>query len=216
MLEAAGAERLGNGLWRWTAFHPEWKQEVASLAYQRGGTLVLIDPLAPATGARRFWTALDDVVRARERSVHVVLTLHYHERHAPQVVRRYRRSPGTTVWAPTGAVPKLSIEPDRAFTAGDRLPAGIDALATPRADEVVLWLPAARTVVAGDVLLGGKRRPLRVCPQSWLPRSVKRAEVAASLRPLLERPVQIVVPLHGNPVIEDARDALAAALADAS
>jgi glyoxylase-like metal-dependent hydrolase (beta-lactamase superfamily II) len=218
MLEPVGAEQLGPGLWRWTAFHTEWKQEVGSLAYEQGDELVLIDPLKPETtaGTRRFWKALDEVVRQREQPVAVVLTLHYHVRHAPEVVGRYRSAPGAALWAPVGSVPKLSHDPDRAFSPGDALPADIRALPTSRDDEVVLWLPAARTIVAGDALLGGKRRPLRVCPQSWLPRSITRAALAASLAPLLELPVDLVVPLHGDPVTTDAHDVLADALAEAA
>jgi glyoxylase-like metal-dependent hydrolase (beta-lactamase superfamily II) len=90
------------------------------------------------------------------------------------------------------------------------------ALATGRADEVVLWLPAQRAVVSGDVLLGGVRKPLRVCPKSWLPRGVARSDVARALMPLRELPVELVVPLHGEPVTTGAREVLAAALDEAS
>ena len=96
------------------------------------------------------------------------------------------------------------------------MPAGIVASETLRTDEVVLWLPAAKTLVAGDVLLGGKRKPLRFCPQSWLPGDVKRAELASSLTPLLKLPVELIVPAHGDPVRADAAAVLERALADAA
>jgi len=83
-------------------------------------------------------------------------------------------------------------------------------------DEVVLWLPRAKAVFAGDALLGGKHKPLRVYPQSWLPKGLKRSEVARSLQPLTSLPVRLVVPAHGNPVREEAADVLARALADAA
>jgi hypothetical protein len=38
-------EELRPGLWRWNAFHPKWKQQVASLAVDTRDGLVLIDPL---------------------------------------------------------------------------------------------------------------------------------------------------------------------------
>ena len=217
MLHEIGAERLGAGLWRWVAYYPEWKADVGCLAYRNRDRIVLVDPLAPhgRVEARRFWSALDAELRGRVRPPHVVLTVRWHERHTQEVVKRYRRDPGVEVWAPAGAARYLSRPPEHAFTPGDRLPAGIVALATGRSDEVLLWLPRPRTLVAGDVLLGGKRAPLRVCPQSWLPHGVRRPEVAATLRRTLELPIEIVVPLHGEPVRTDARAALDAALADA-
>jgi glyoxylase-like metal-dependent hydrolase (beta-lactamase superfamily II) len=216
-LESAGAVELGPGLWRWSAYYPDWKAEVGCLAYAQGKTLVLIDPLAPdgRGAAARFWRALDDEVGRRGTTVQVVLTVRWHERHAPRVVERYAGSPGARLWAVAGAVQHLSRPPDTTFQAGDRLPAGIVAHDALRADEVVLWLPRPRAIVAGDVILGGKRKPLRVCPQSWLPGGIRRADLAASLEPLLGLPFELVVPAHGAPVRTDARAALERALADA-
>lgn len=217
-MERLGASQLAPGLWRWTAYHPEWKDDVGCIAYTDGAELVLIDPLAPLNGAagRRFWKGLDEEVRRRRTPVRVIVTVRWHERHAPEVVDRYASSPGAELWAPTGAVPLLSRTPDHAFRASDRLPAGIVAFDTLRSDEVVLWLPAVKTIVSGDVLLGGKRKPLRVCPQSWLPTGVKRAELAASLAPLLELPVELILPAHGEPIRADAADVLERALGDAA
>jgi len=217
-MERLGASQLAPGLWRWTAYHPEWRDEVGCLAYTNVAELVLIDPLAPVDHAagRRFWKGLDQEVRRRKAPVHTVITVRWHERHAPEVVDRYASSPGAELWAPAGAASRLSRLPDHAFVAGDRLPAGIVAFDTLRSDEVVLWLPAANAVVSGDVLLGGKRKPLRVCPQSWLPPDVKRAELAAALAPLLELPVELILPAHGEPITADAAAVLERALADAA
>jgi glyoxylase-like metal-dependent hydrolase (beta-lactamase superfamily II) len=151
-------------------------------------------------------------VAARARPPHVLLSVRWHERHSARVAERY---PGTTVWAPAGAVPKLARAPDRVFGAR-RPPAGVVALETARSDEVVLWLPRARTLFTGDTLLGGTRRPLRVCPQGWLPRGVTRTALAASLRPLLELPVELIVPAHGEPVASEPLAVLERALADAA
>lgn len=210
--------QLVPGVWRWTAYHLEWKSEVSSFAYSDGTELVLIDPLLPAdrSGRRRFWKTLDTEVRGRATPIHVVLTIHWHERHAPEIAARYASSPGAALWVPSGAASQLSWPPDHAFVVGDRLPAGIVAFDTLRDDEVVLWLPAANAIVCGDVLLGGKRKPLRVCPQSWLPPEVKRAELADSLASLLELPVELILPAHGEPIQADAAAVLERALADAA
>ena len=58
-------EELTEGLWRWTARHPEWHPgefgaEVASFAAQAGDDTLLIDPLLPpeigrASCRERVW-----------------------------------------------------------------------------------------------------------------------------------------------------------------
>jgi glyoxylase-like metal-dependent hydrolase (beta-lactamase superfamily II) len=196
--------------------HPEWKKEVASVAVETRDGLVLVDPLAPATlrPARAFWTALDDRVESGA-PLHVVLTTHYHERSAAALVKRYGRAPGVIVWAPEAALPRISTRVERPFMAGDVLVGGIETYGTGVADEVVLWLPEQRALVSGDALLGGVRRPYRVCPASWLPGRVTRAAVANALRPLEDLPVELLVPTHGPAVTADAGVALRSALDEA-
>jgi glyoxylase-like metal-dependent hydrolase (beta-lactamase superfamily II) len=216
-MKLPGAEELAPGLWRWTAYHPEWRQDVGCIAYGSGADLVLIDPMLPAedADARRFLRALDREVRNRTRPVHVLVTIRWHKRHASEIVSRYDSRPGAELWGPSGATAKLALRGNRSADRARRLPAGVVAFETCRGEEVVLWLPRAKAVVAGDALLGGKRKPLRVCPQGWLPRGVTRSEVARSLQPLAKLPVELVLPTHGNPVRENAAEVLRQALADA-
>ena len=150
-------------------------------------------------------------------AIDVIVTLHYHRRSAAAVVERYRQP------ARRGAVGAAGERRERVHAARrPRLRTGRRAArrasrryASGREDEVVLWLPAAGRIVSGDVLLGGVRKPYRVCPQSWLPKDVRRADVAAALAPLLDLPVSLLVPTHGPPVTEGAAEALEAALAEA-
>ena len=78
---------------------------------------------------------------------------------------------------------------------------------------MVFWLPAQRAVVVGDVLLGAGAKPrptgdaLRLCPQGWLGKPT-HDDLRASLRPLLELPVERVLVSHGDPVLEGGRAAL--------
>ena len=60
-------------------------------------------------------------------------------------------------------------------------------------DERVLWLPAQRALVFGDSFPGG---PI---PDNWLPEGQNRADYDAWLAPLLELPVELVLPTHGDP-----------------
>ena len=127
------------------------------------------------------------------------------------MVERY----SALVWAPARgqrAVARRAGKVTDAFGADDRLPGGIVAYATARANEVVYWLPGERSLVPGDVLLGDGRGGIRLCPESWLPERVGHAELAASLRPLPELPVERVLLSHGEPVLESGLSALEAAL----
>jgi len=59
-------EQIGDGIWSWTARHPEWHPgvfgaRVVSFALAGSGRTVLIDPLAPGD-EDGFWTRLDGVV----------------------------------------------------------------------------------------------------------------------------------------------------------
>ncbi len=81
--------------------------------------------------------------------------------------------------------------------------------------EITLYCERIATVIAGDVLIGaeGERTDtLRVCPQSWLDPHNTAENVKFALRPLLERRIDAIVPLHGAPVLDGAREALESAL----
>src|SRR5262249_4816440 len=96
---------------------------------------------------------------------------------------------------------------------GDVVAGGVGTLATARSAEVVYWLPEHRALVAGDVLLGAKDGGLRMCPQGWLPGTVKLAALAASMRPALDLPVARVLVSQGEPVLRSGHAALERALA---
>jgi glyoxylase-like metal-dependent hydrolase (beta-lactamase superfamily II) len=81
-----------------------------------------------------------------------------------------------------------------------------------RKDEVLVWIPEHRVLVAGDVLLGDDAGGVRLCPESWLPDGIGHAELRAVLRPLLELPIKSVLASHGEPVRSGAARALAKAL----
>jgi glyoxylase-like metal-dependent hydrolase (beta-lactamase superfamily II) len=217
-MKLPGARQLAPGLDRWTVHHPEWRADVGCVAYTTAASLALIDPMLPAeeADARRFLRALDREVRSRPGPLHVLVTIHWHKRHAAEIVERYADKPGVELWGPSGATGKLDLQENRKLDKIRRPPAGIAAFETRRGQEVVLWLPRVKAVIAGDALLGGKRKPLRVCPQSWLERGETRARVATSLQPLAALPVELVLPAHGEPVRENALQLLQEALADAA
>jgi glyoxylase-like metal-dependent hydrolase (beta-lactamase superfamily II) len=169
---------------------------------------VLFDPLVPLEDSERFLEYLDADAERTATPVHIVLTVYWHVRSASELAKRY----DATVWAPsrsakpverrTGSAPN-SVQP------GDQLPAGVEAHASGRAAELVYILPAHRTLVAGDVLIGD---PLRICPARWVGKGGQPA-VRKALRPLLDEPLDRVLTSHGDPVLRAGHNALAAALA---
>jgi hypothetical protein len=141
------------------------------------------------------------------------VTVFWHTRHTAAMVERY----GARVWAPArGRAPiaRRAGAVSDPFVPGSALPGGIAAFGTARANEVVYHLPARRTLVVGDVILGGEEAGgLRLCPAGWLPARVGPDELRASLRPLLELDVERVLVSHGEPVLEGGAAALADLLA---
>jgi glyoxylase-like metal-dependent hydrolase (beta-lactamase superfamily II) len=203
---------IAPGLWRWTAYHEEWQEDVGCVYLESPDGAILVDPLVPAgEEEERFWVALDrDVERAGP--VHVLVTVFWHTRSAAAIVERY----GARVWAPSrgrAAIERRAGAVTDTFRPGvDALPGGVAAFPTARASEVVFWVPDHRTLVPGDAILGNGEGGLRMCPASWLPQGTTHADLAASLRPLLDLPLERVLVSHGEPVVRDARAALSAAL----
>jgi hypothetical protein len=81
-------------------------------------------------------------------------------------------------------------------TGQERWPFGISAYAGREDNDLILWLPSIKAIVTGDSLsdfgdgldirLGGRKH-------------VTREDVVQRLRPLLDLPVEIVLPAHGDP-----------------
>lgn len=202
-------ERITPRLWRWTGYHEEWKQDVGCVYFETRDGIVLIDPLIPPEESDRFLKTLDREVA--NQPVHVLVTIFWHTRSAAALVERY----GARVWAPTmsrAAVARRVGAVSDAFRPGDTLPGGVEALRTARRTEVVYWIPEHATLVPGDTLLGDENGGVRMCPESWLPGTIKHRDLAASLAPLLDLPIERILVSHGEPVLENGQAALAAAL----
>jgi glyoxylase-like metal-dependent hydrolase (beta-lactamase superfamily II) len=183
------------GLRRWTAYHEHWEEQVGSLALETDEGLVLIDPIDPPRGLRS--------------PDHVLLTVFWHGRSTAELKPK-------RVWAHTRSAQPLrnrGVQVTDAFKPGDELPGGLEAFATARVNEVVFWLPKHRSLAVGDVLLGAGAKPratdepLRLCPERWLG-SKSHEDLKASLRPLLELPVEQVLVSHGEPVLAAGRRVL--------
>ncbi|HSB39682.1 MAG TPA: MBL fold metallo-hydrolase [Gaiellaceae bacterium] len=184
---------------------------MSSYALDDGARLILIDPLAVPE------EILD---LAAEREPVVVLTAPWHERDTQGLVERF----GAPVFTPPpdtadDLVRKYSIAPEqipegwrspdlawllvegggdaRLYAAGDRLPIGLEAFPGRSHNDLVLWIERVGAVVAGDALVDFGRG--FEVPREVLQHGVTREQVVDDLRPLLQLPVEIVLPAHGAP-----------------
>ena len=198
-------QELRPGLWRWTAAHPEWEHaehwgpEVGSVYAELPGALVMVDPLVPQDDEDRFWEALDQDVERVGKPVHVLLTVHWHERSVAAVLDRYK----ATLWRPEEK---------------GELPAGVHAEVVKGSDwvEALFFLEPHRALIAGDLLIGRDGGGIEL-PVRWFPKGEQdwaEQELKPELRKRLgELPVELVVVSHGEPVLEDGAAALERALA---
>ena len=152
--------RITTGLWRWTAYHEEWRKVVGCVYLEADDATLLVDPLVPPEDSERFLEYLDADVERAGADVHILLTVYWHVRSARELVARY----GAQVWAPArSALPverRTKLSPN-AVRPGDPLPGGLEAHASGRSSELVYGVPQHRAIVVGDVLLGD---PLRHLP----------------------------------------------------
>jgi glyoxylase-like metal-dependent hydrolase (beta-lactamase superfamily II) len=194
---------LHPGLWRWTASHPQWDHaqqwgpEVGSVYAELPEALVVVDPLVPEDDEEGFWKALDGDVERLGLPVHLLLTVHWHERSVEDVLDRY----GASLWRPEEK---------------GELPAGVHAEIVKGSDwvEALFYIEPHRALVAGDLLIG-KDGGVEL-PVTWFPKA-EREWAEQELKPrLLERlgalPIELVLVSHGEPVLGGGREALRAAL----
>jgi glyoxylase-like metal-dependent hydrolase (beta-lactamase superfamily II) len=207
---------LRAGLWHWQAPHPDWTegepwpQEVSSYALDDGVRLLLFDPLAVPAELLEL---------AADREPVIVLTAPWHERDAQTLVERL----GAPVFAPPpdtqqDLMKKFGITAEQAaggspdlrwllagdggeahlYLAGDRLPFGTEAFPGREHNDLVLWIESRRAVVVGDSL-ADFGRGFELNPHEWQREGVAHEQVVEGLRPLLDLPVELVLPAHGAP-----------------
>ena len=200
-------EELRPGLWTWTAPHPAWtpeeggpegwEREVRSYAYDAGDSLVLFDPLASTEEIAEL---------ADGRPVAVLLTCPEHNRSSAELVQRL----DATVHARTANIEPAGIQA-LTYELGEDLPGDVEPQPAAYDDEATFWLREHAALVVGDAFLGGERG-FRVQPDSWLPEGLTHDGLRDRLRPLLDLPVEMLLPTHGDPILENAHEVLETAL----
>ena len=206
---------LAPGLWHWQARHPQWEDtepwdpDVSSCALDDGERLLLFDPLGVPNELLEL---------ASERETMVVLTAPWHERDTRSLVERLgipvstpRPESAADLMAKYGITAEQAGDgsPDlawlfregkgeaRPYSPGAGEPAGIRAYAGRDPIDCVLWIESRAAVVSGDSLVDfGQGLEI---PAQWLWGGVTRDQVVERLRPLLDHPVELVLPAHGPP-----------------
>jgi hypothetical protein len=189
--------RIAEGLWRWTAEHPNWKnwpdhereaREVGCVYYEADDATVLIDPLVPAGEEDSFFRHLDaDVVR-RALPVVILLTAEWHRRSADELAARYEAR------------------------IGGALPEGVEEIPIEGADErqVAYFIRRHAALVTCESFVVDIHGELYVGRSPALKR---RDELEASFDLIMELPIERLLVSHGEPVLEDAKAQMAEALA---
>jgi len=179
------------GVYFWQAPHPEWVpndgwgEVVTSYALDDGNRLVVIDPLAPPP-------ELEELASKRETAI--VLTCQWHRRDSEQLAEHL----GARIYvpAPNPEDAEAPVNGNR-YGPGDGLPGDLEALRGLDETDIVLWSAHHAAVIAGDALLD--RGEGLVLPLDWAAKRGGPEEIRQSLRPLLDREVQVVLPTHGLP-----------------
>ena len=214
-------EELTDGLWRWTARHPEWHPgefgaEVACFAVRAGDTTLLIDPLLP-DDEQDAAAVLEQLDRAARDRVAILITIPYHVRSAEVLWKRYRQDAETTIHGHSACAKRL--ESESAFHPIDpdaELPGGVTAhrIGKPRRYETPLHLPSHEALVFGDAVAEWDGR-LRVWSADRVDAKVERfyrERFNPTLKPLLELGAENVLVTHGQPVMGGGTEALRNAL----
>jgi hypothetical protein len=211
-------EQLADGLWRWTARHPEWHpgefgSEVACFAIQAGDDTVLIDPLLPSE-PEDVLQLIDEQLDGR---LSMLITIPYHVRSSEEIRKHFRKRAEITIWGHPACRKRLSDQAGfRECAPGDELPAGVSAysIGKPRRHEMPLLIPTHKALAFGDAVVEVDGE-LRV----WSDRSVDdgvgafyRERFNPTLEPLLELDFDRVLVTHGRPVMSDGPAALERAL----
>ena len=191
------AVRIAEGLWRWTAEHPNWEnwpdhereaREVGCVYYEADDATALVDPLVPAGDEDDFFRHLDADIARRGLPVVILLAADWHRRSSDELAARY----GARV--------------------GGSLPEGVEEVAVEGADErqVAYFIRPHAALVVAEIFGVDIDGELYVAES---PALVRPDELEASLGRIMELPIERLLVSHGEPVLGDAKTRMAEALA---
>ena len=115
-------------------------KEVSCYAIDAGDHLLLFDPLA-------LPSRIEEIAADREAAI--VLTCPWHRRDAQSLAERL----GIPIYVPPPDEGDPNPVEGEVFTAGDRLPVGVEAFPGMEPNDLVLWIESRRALVTGDTLI---------------------------------------------------------------
>jgi hypothetical protein len=211
-------DKLTEGLWRWTARHPEWHPgefgaEVASYAARAGDTTLVIDPLLPQDPSSVL-AVIDENLGKR---LAVLITVPYHVRSAEELWKRYKQDAETSIHGHPACAKRLTNRSGfQEIDPAVPLPGGVTAhtIGKPRRHETPLHLPSHNALVFGDAVAESGGR-LVVWASERVDAKVERfyrERFNPTLEPLLELDFDTVLATHGQPLMSGGKRALRKAL----
>jgi hypothetical protein len=191
------ALRIADGLWRWTAEHPNWEnwpnhereaREVGCVYYEAPDASVLVDPLVPAGEEEAFFRHLDADIERRGLPVVILLTADWHRRSSVELAERYDARIG-------GALPR-----------------GVEEIPIEGTDErqIAYFIRPHAALIVCEIFGVDIDGELYVGQSPALKRP---DELEASLDRIMELPIERLLVSHGEPVLADAKARTAEALA---
>lgn len=181
-------------IWSWYAHNKGYNFN--GHVVEREGKRVLIDP-PPATLEEEC------AIEGRGPYAAVLITNKDHVRQSLMWKERLQ----APLWAPALDTPLLDFSVDYSFHPGEALPAGLTAVGVPdnkTPGETALYLAKEKVLILGDALIGRDGGLTLLPPEKYR----DPAKAREGVRTLLALDVKAVLVGDGEPVLQDAREAL--------
>ncbi len=190
---------IAQGVFHWTAEHPNLHAEVSSYYLAESGTL--LDPMVPADGLG--WFEGEHVPQA------IVLSNRHHDRQAEEFVRAFGLGPALVPDNGLHEYEDKALDV-RGYAVGEEVVPGVIAhpLGAPGPDDVALELRSAGALLLGDALMhyGGS---FSYVPDKYMddPEGTKR-KLHVALEELLDLDIDTLLFAHGTPLVGGGKQAL--------
>lgn len=185
-----------SGVFTWQGYEPAVKCDCSSSALVTPAGLIFIDPISLEEEALKELAAESFSAPAA-----VVLTNGNHQRDSLRFARRL----GIPIFAPEGI--GEDVVADQRFQSGDSV-AGMESIALPGfgPDETAFLFD--QILIFGDALVNLEPEGLRLLPEKYRMDEKQSIRSLDALRNIAPR---LLLFAHGNPIVEDASERLAAA-----
>lgn len=201
MNPATTLRKITPSLYNWASLHPKWKIDFDSYALKTTAGVVYVDPLITSP-------AVIGQLKALGEPLAIVLTNAHHDRDADWFRKQFEIQIYAHEMAPHDCDTKIDV----LVMDGEHLPGGIKAIHLPGSttSELALYKQTGGGVVLiGDALLNLPDAGLALLPDQYIE---DRKLCLRSLTQLLDLNFKTVTFAHGDPIVGDAKNRIAAFL----